>query len=59
MRTIIKGFISAAVGVAVATTSGGAVAQDATAGAGGLDEIVVTARKRVESIQDAPLTIQA
>lgn len=59
MRAIKNGFIAAAVGVAVATASGGAVAQDATAEAGGLDEIVVTARKRVESIQDAPLTIQA
>ena len=59
MKTITKGFIAAAVGVAVATASGGVVAQDATAEAGGLDEIVVTARKRVESIQDAPLTIQA
>ncbi len=33
-------------------------AQD-SAGAAGLDEVVVTARKRVELIQDAPLTIQA
>lgn len=59
MRTIKNRFVAAAVGLAVVTASGGAVAQNATAEASGLDEIVVTARKRVESIQDAPLTIQA
>lgn len=36
-----------------------AVSAQGSAGASGLQEVVVTARKRVESIQDAPLTIQA
>ncbi len=36
-----------------------AVAQTALAASDGPDEIVVTARKREESIQDAPLSIQA
>ena len=40
-------------------SGGAAVSAQDSAGAGALDEVVVTARKRVELIQDAPLTIQA
>lgn len=36
-----------------------AVAAQESAGASGLEEVVITARKRAESIQDAPLAIQA
>ena len=48
----------ASLGVVAGLGSGTAHAQDAVE-AGGLEEIVVTARKREESIQEAPLTIQA
>ncbi len=37
----------------------GSLSAQESGGVAGLEEIVVTARKRVESIQDAPLTIQA
>jgi iron complex outermembrane receptor protein len=47
-----------AVGFALTTGTGGVSAQGVTE-AIGLEEIVVTARKRDESIQDAPLTIVA
>lgn len=47
-----------AVAVALATGSAGLSAQSGS-GASALEEIVVTARKRNESIQDAPLTILA
>ena len=50
--------ITWAVGVALAVGSTGLSAQSG-AGASALEEIVVTARKRNESIQDAPLTILA
>ncbi len=46
-------------GTLVAGAAGQSLAQDAAPGAGVLEEIVVTARKREESIQDAPLAIQA
>ncbi|MEN9314655.1 MAG: hypothetical protein RIS35_1048, partial [Pseudomonadota bacterium] len=54
-----QSFVSVAVGLALAAGAGGAGTQSGTAVDGGLEEVVVTARKRVESIQDAPLTIQA
>ena len=46
------------VSVAIITGAGNASAQG-VAEVSGLEEVVVTARKRVETIQDAPLTIQA
>ena len=51
--------VSLAVAISLAVGAAGATAQGSEAGASGLEEVVVTARKRVESIQDAPLTIQA
>ena len=54
---INKGIVWA-VGAALAVGSTGLSAQSG-AGASALEEIVVTARKRNESIQDAPLTILA
>ena len=54
----ISNGVAAAVSIAIISTSGIATAQDAVEMTG-LEEIVVTARKRSESIQDAPLTIQA
>ncbi|MEZ5457810.1 MAG: TonB-dependent receptor [Steroidobacteraceae bacterium] len=54
----LKQQIVHAVGIALLTGAASVSAQD-SAGVSGLDEVVVTARKRVESIQDAPLTIQA
>lgn len=53
-----KSRITQVVGVALLTGAATAPAQE-SAGVSALDEVVVTARKRVESIQDAPLTIQA
>ncbi len=54
----ISNGVAAAVSIAIITTSGTVSAQDAVE-MSGLEEIVVTARKRSESIQEAPLTIQA
>jgi iron complex outermembrane recepter protein len=54
----VRNEIVYAVGIALLSGATAASAQE-SAGAAGLDEVVVTARKRVESIQDAPLTIQA
>ena len=50
--------ITQVVGVALLTGAATAPAQE-SAGISVLEEVVVTARKRVELIQDAPLTIQA
>ena len=47
-----------ALSIAMVTGAGGVSAQNSVEVVG-LEEIVVTARKREESIQDAPLTIQA
>lgn len=47
-----------AVGLTLLSGAASVSAQE-SAGASGLDEVIVTARKRVETIQDAPLTIQA
>ena len=58
MKQVTNTLVAAAVGIAVASAGNHAVAQNASEAAG-LEEIVVTARKRVESIQEAPLTIQA
>jgi iron complex outermembrane receptor protein len=55
---ISSGVICYAAGLALVTGSAGVSAQEPE-GVLGLEEIVVTARKREESIQDAPLTIQA
>ncbi len=51
--------ISAAVSAAIAFTAMQSTVVTAQEAAGGLEEIVVTARKREESLQDAPLTMQA
>jgi outer membrane receptor protein involved in Fe transport len=53
-----KSRITQVVGVALLSGAATAPAQE-SAGVSVLEEVVVTARKRVESIQDAPLTIQA
>jgi iron complex outermembrane receptor protein len=56
----MKGTNAVACAVAAALLTGAAtVSAQESAGVAGLEEVVVTARKRVESIQDAPLTIQA
>src|ERR1035441_871412 len=49
--------ISIAVAAALALAPPGARASDATEAATGLQEIVVTARKRTENLQDVPLSI--
>ena len=53
-------WVSMAVATAVAFSAPTAYSQDQdTAAAGGLEEIVVTARKREESVQDIPLVVNA
>ncbi len=51
------------ISLAVAGVLGGCAAanaaEESTVAAGGLEEIVVTAQRRVQSIQDVPITIQA
>ena len=60
MIQIRDSLVAAAIGGSlIAGAAGQSLAQDAAPGAGMLEEIVVTARKREESIQDAPLSIQA
>ncbi len=60
MIQIRDSLVAAAIGGSlIAGAAGPSLAQDAAPGAGMLEEIVVTARKREESIQDAPLSIQA
>lgn len=54
----ISNAVAYAVGAALLSGAASVAAQE-SAGASALEEVVVTARKRVESIQDAPLTIQA
>ncbi len=49
----------AAVGGAATLQPVTALAQQTAAPTGGLEEVMVTARKRVESMQDAPLTVSA
>ena len=51
--------LRAAVALATATAATGAWAQSEVRGAGGLEEIVVTAQKRAESLQDTPLSVSA
>ncbi len=51
--------VAAAVGLAIVSGPGNVSAQDTAVQSSGLEEVVVTARKRAESIQEAPLTIQA
>ena len=54
------GIVGTAVAVALAGASGVARAQDAPAAeAGGLEEVVVTAQKRAEGIQDVPIAVTA
>lgn len=55
----IRNKVSLMVGLAVGASGTWVGAQSGASGAQGLEEIVVTARKRSESIQDAPLTILA
>ena len=61
-RTRIRGTvavskISLAVATALALAPPGARAADASEAVGGLQEIVVTARKRTENLQDVPLSV--
>jgi iron complex outermembrane receptor protein len=52
--------VSAAVFAAIASSQAQhAAAQQAAPGAGGLEEVVVTAQRRSESIQNVPITVQA
>jgi iron complex outermembrane recepter protein len=48
-----------AVSVAAVTCSGAVMAQDGDAGTGGLDQIVVTAQKRTENLQEVPISVSA
>lgn len=57
MRRITKLLASAALGLAA--MPGVALAQDATTAEEGNDEIVVTARKREERLQDVPIAVTA
>ena len=55
-----KNFMSLQVSLAVAAAmSGGVMAQDEKKGSFVLEEVVVTAQKRTESIQDIPISVQA
>jgi len=57
---MIRNPLPAAIAAAVAlNTLAGSPIVNAQERAGGLEEVVVTARKREESLQDAPLTVQA
>jgi iron complex outermembrane recepter protein len=55
--TVAVSKISLAVATALALAPPGARAADASEAAGGLQEIVVTARKRTENLQDVPLSV--
>ncbi len=54
-----KSAIAVAVSMALTGYADDAQAQDEESGAGGIEEIIVTARKREESLQDVSLSIQA
>jgi iron complex outermembrane receptor protein len=54
----IRNTVTYTVGAALLSAAASAPAQQSP-GVAALEEIVVTARKRVESIQDAPITVQA
>jgi iron complex outermembrane recepter protein len=61
MRSIRSTFVSG-IAIAIASTSlfvAPAAAQDAAAEEGGLSEIVVTAQRREENLQDVPLSVTA
>lgn len=62
MRTISLRYFAcaSAVAIAMATSPASAFAQEAdTVSEGGLTDIVVTARKRAESVQDVPVSVTA
>ena len=53
-------FVSASVfALAIASIPAAALAQEAATQQGGLEDIVVTARKRAESVQDIPVAVAA
>ena len=56
---MINRWLTLAVAAAIAGTTPPLHAQEQESGAGGLDEVVVTARKREESVQDIPLVVNA
>jgi iron complex outermembrane receptor protein len=51
--------LTAAVAVTLAIQSPLTVAQDATESAGGLEEVIVTAQRREQGLQDVPISVQA
>lgn len=62
MGKLIKGYrqgAMASVSLLASVWAGTAMAQDAEPGAGGLQEIVVTAQKRAENLQNTPLAVSA
>src|SRR5512134_2420160 len=57
MDTRINPLIAAAVALALAGPAGSALAQDAAAEPAALEELVVTARKREESLISVPISV--
>lgn len=57
--TSAKGTMAAAVSVALASQTAAVIAQDNAGAQGGLEEVIVTARKRAESLQDVSASVQA